>query len=201
MVKDAPRFSEIAPKLRAFLAKGVFVAHNAPFDYAFIQAEFERTGEAWQANRLCTVKMARHLFPELPSRSLGSLCSHLLIEIFGRHRAAGDAEATVYVLKHCLQLLERDLGVTTWEGLERCLASGPLKLPAGLTIDHIERLPDGPGKYVLKDEVGLPVVEGKSKNVRNCLKRLFRASNRSEKALRCRELVRSIDAVPAGLPS
>ena len=95
MVRNAPTFGEIAPTLRAFLGRGVFVAHNAPFDYAFIRNEFLRLGESWDAPRLCTVRVARHLFPELPSRSLGNLCDHLMIEIDGRHRAAGDAEATV----------------------------------------------------------------------------------------------------------
>lgn len=122
MVAGAPSFGEIAPRLRQILSRGVFVAHNAPFDYAFIQAEFARLGQAWEAPRLCTVRMARRLFPELPSRSLGNLCEHLLIDIFARHRAAGDAEATVYVLKHCLKLFERKFGVATWGELQTCLA-------------------------------------------------------------------------------
>ena len=195
MVKDAPRFADIAGALRAFLDRGVFVAHNAPFDYSFLQAEFARLGQTWQSPKLCTVRLARHLFPELPSRSLGFLCEHLLIEIFGRHRAAGDAEATVYVLKHCLQLLRRDADVRTWEDLERALAVGPLKLPRGLTLRHIASLPDGPGKYVLRSEDGGEVHAGRAKNIRNCVRRLFKATNRSEKSVRLRELVRTIEAI------
>ncbi len=195
MVADAPRFHEIAPKLKEFLSRGVFVAHNAAFDYSFIQAEFARLGETWEASRLCTVKMARHLFPELPSRSLGNLCDHLMIEIFGRHRADGDAEATVYVLKHCLKLFKSNLGVETWEDLAACLASGPLRLPAGVTIRDIEELPEGPGRYVLRGKDGQEVHAARAKNVRNGIRRLFRASNQSEKAVRCRELARSIEVV------
>lgn len=197
MVEEAPRFAEIAPKLREFLSRGVFVAHNAPFDYAFIQAEFARLGEEWTAPRLCTVKVARHLFPELPSRSLGNLCEHLLIEIFGRHRAAGDAEATVYVLKHCLKMMKAKFGVATWADLTSCLASGPLRLPEGLTFQHILALPEGPGRFVLRSDDGGEVHTGRARNIRTSIQRLFRASNRSDKSARCRELARSIEVVAA----
>ncbi|MBV9080404.1 MAG: DNA polymerase III subunit epsilon, partial [Elusimicrobia bacterium] len=121
MVRNAPRFDAVAEELAAFLKRGVFVAHNAMFDYSFVQAEFARLGHAWNAPRLCTVRLARQLFPELASRSLGFLCDHLMIDIYDRHRAAGDAEATVYVLKHFLKMLEREHEVRTWEELESCL--------------------------------------------------------------------------------
>jgi DNA polymerase-3 subunit epsilon len=197
MVKDAPRFAEIAPKLRKFLSRGVFVAHNAGFDYSFIQSEFQRMGEAWESPRLCTVRVARHLFPELPSRSLGPLCAHLLIEIYDRHRAAGDAEATVYVLKHCLKLLAKNFGVNTWGALETWLAHGPLRLPEGLTIADIEALPEVAGSFVLKDAAGEAILKGKSTNIRKRVRSFFRAANRSKKALLYRELVRSIETLAA----
>jgi DNA polymerase-3 subunit epsilon len=121
MVKDAPTFPEIAAPLRRFLERGVFVAHNAPFDYKFLRVEFERLGENWQRPKLCTVRMARKLYPELPSRSLGPLCEHLMIDIYDRHRAAGDAEATVYVLKHLLKKIHADHGVCSLDGIESFL--------------------------------------------------------------------------------
>src|SRR4051812_49374671 len=65
MVKHAPRFHEIADDLRRFLEKGLFVAHNASFDYRFIQFEFLRLKQEWQRPTLCTVRLARKLFPEL----------------------------------------------------------------------------------------------------------------------------------------
>lgn len=195
MVKDAPTFADVAPRLREILSRGVFVAHNAGFDYGFIEHEFRRLGETWEAPRLCTVRVARRLFPELPSRSLGNLCEHLLIEIYGRHRAAGDAEATVYVLKNCLQRLARDLRVSTWGDIEACLAAGPLKLPEGMAIAHIEALPEAAGRFVLRDAAGAAVYDGKCENIRKRIQALFRASNRSKRSVRLRELVRSIEAV------
>ncbi len=121
MVKDAPAFSDVAPALRRFLDRGVFVAHNAPFDYNFLRHEFERLGETWQRPNLCTVRLARKLYPELPSRSLGPLCEHLMIDIYDRHRAAGDAEATIYVLKHMLKQLVLEHSVTSLSALESFL--------------------------------------------------------------------------------
>jgi len=103
MVRSAPSFNEVAAPLRRFLDRGVFVAHNAPFDYKFILHEYQRMGEVWARPSLCTVRLARKLFPELPSRSLRPLCDHLMIDIHGRHRAAGDAEATTYVLNRMLK--------------------------------------------------------------------------------------------------
>lgn len=121
MVKFSPTFPEIAGDLRRFLEKGVFAAHNVGFDYSFIKCEFERLGEAWERPKVCTLRIARKMYPELPSRSLGNLCEYLLIDIYDRHRAAGDAEATIYVLKHLLKEAHRQHGVDTLETLETYL--------------------------------------------------------------------------------
>jgi DNA polymerase-3 subunit epsilon len=95
------------------------------FDFSFVKKEFERIGHIYASDTLCTLRMARKLFPDLPSRSLGPLCEHLLIDITDRHRAAGDAEATVYLLKHILKTIEKDHSVKTWDELEKWL--GPAK--------------------------------------------------------------------------
>lgn len=121
MVRHAPAFTDIADDLRRFLDRGVFVAHNAMFDYRFLHSEFARVGTSWQRPQLCTVRMARRLFPDLPSRSLGPLCEHLMIDIYDRHRATGDAEATIYVLKHMLKKLVTDHSVTSLNELEAFL--------------------------------------------------------------------------------
>ena len=121
MARHAPTFNEIAGDLRGFLEKGVFVAHNVNFDYRFVQCEYGRLGETWERPKLCTVRLVRRLYPELPSRSLGNLCEHLMIDITDRHRAAGDAEATIYVLKHLLKKMTRDHGLENLESLERFL--------------------------------------------------------------------------------
>ncbi len=129
MVRHAPRFEDIAPMVKGILGRGVFTAHNAPFDHGFLRHEFLRTGEEFAGPTVCTVKLARRLLPELPSRSLGPLCQYLLIEIENRHRALGDAEATVYVLKNLLQKLQREHGIDTWADFQTYYHSSLVKRP------------------------------------------------------------------------
>ena len=117
MVANAPRFAEVAPAVKEILSKGLFVAHNVPFDLGFLRHEFMRVGSDLTPNTFCTLKWARRLWPELPSKSLGALCEHLLVTNFDRHRALGDAEATVYVLKAILEKLKREHDVTTLTGV------------------------------------------------------------------------------------
>lgn len=95
MVKSAPRFYEIARQIVELTRDKVFVAHNASFDYRFVQEEFRQLGYNYQRKTMCTVKLGRKFIPGHKSYSLGKLCAELGISINGRHRAAGDALATV----------------------------------------------------------------------------------------------------------
>ena len=95
MVKSAPKFYEIARKIVEITQDKVFVAHNVSFDYKFIQAEFKQLGYDYQRKTMCTVRMGRKYLPGHRSYSLGKLCDELGITVNGRHRAAGDALATV----------------------------------------------------------------------------------------------------------
>jgi DNA polymerase III subunit epsilon len=123
MVRFAPDFSAIAPQLKHILQQGVFVAHNVPFDFAFLSEEFKRLGDVLSLPQLCTLRLSRKLYADLPSKSLGAVCEHLLIDIWDRHRAAGDAEATVYVLKSLLHDLARRHQVYTWGDLNRFITT------------------------------------------------------------------------------
>ena len=95
MVRNAPKFYEIARKIVEMTDDKIFVAHNVSFDYRFIQEEFKQLGYDYQRKTMCTVRMSRKYLPGHRSYSLGKLCSELNISINGRHRAAGDALATV----------------------------------------------------------------------------------------------------------
>jgi len=71
MVKDAPTFDRVAPEVMRVLEGNIFVAHNATFDWRFITNEISRsTGHQLRGRRLCTVKMARKVLPQLSRRSL-----------------------------------------------------------------------------------------------------------------------------------
>ena len=103
MVDDAPKFYEVARKIVELTAGRIFVAHNVNFDYKFIQEEYRRLGYEYKRKTLCTVKLARKLLPGHTSYSLGKICGDLNIKIEGRHRAAGDALATVKLFELLLE--------------------------------------------------------------------------------------------------
>lgn len=103
MVKNAPKFYEVAKTIVELTAGRTFVAHNVKFDYCFIKEEFGRLGYNFNRKTLCTVQMARKFLPGHKSYSLGKLCSDLGIEINGRHRASGDALATVKLFEILLK--------------------------------------------------------------------------------------------------
>ena len=114
MVRNAPKFSEIEPELLDVLEGHVFVAHNSNFDWRFLSAEVLRSsGRELVGRRLCTVRLARKLLPQLPRRSLDYVARYYGVEIKNRHRAGGDAIATA----HCLiRLMDdaADRGLLTW---------------------------------------------------------------------------------------
>jgi DNA polymerase-3 subunit epsilon len=102
MVQDSPTFYDVQDQVRALTKDAWFVAHNAKFDYGFIKREFGAMDEYFQRDLLCTVQLSRKIFPGLKSYSLGNLCQSLEIIIENRHRAHGDAEATVRLFEKLL---------------------------------------------------------------------------------------------------
>jgi len=103
MVQDAPTFSEVQDSVRKLTLDAWFVAHNAKFDYGFLKKEFGALDEYFQRDLLCTVQLSRKIFPGLKSYSLGNLCESLEILVENRHRAHGDAAATVKLFERLIQ--------------------------------------------------------------------------------------------------
>lgn len=118
MVRDAPTFDEIADAVTDQLAGRIFVAHNARFDWTFLARELKRSRDlALTGPRLCTVQLTRRLVPGLRSRGLDSVAAYFGVEIVGRHRAGGDAEATANVLAKLLELAG-ERGIESLEELQ-----------------------------------------------------------------------------------
>src|SRR5439155_13385872 len=93
MLARAPRFADLAAELHERLAGRVFIAHNARFDYTFLRREFDRAGIKFHARALCSVKLARRLYPRERGHDLDSLIVRHGIACLARHRAMGDADA------------------------------------------------------------------------------------------------------------
>jgi DNA polymerase-3 subunit epsilon len=121
MVARAPWFDDVAEDIVRVLHERVFVAHNAAFDWGFLNDELMRSvGEPLLGERLCTVRLAKRLLPELRRRNLDAVTSHYDVRNRARHRAFGDAEATAHVFARMLDDLGRQ-GVHTWGDLGRFL--------------------------------------------------------------------------------
>lgn len=107
MTDGAPRFYEIARTLIELTKDRVIVGHNVSFDYNFIRAEFGAFGYHFERKTLCTCKLSRQLISGKSSYGLGNLCRELGIENSSRHRAAGDAYATVKLFEMLLGIQPR----------------------------------------------------------------------------------------------
>jgi len=117
LVAGRPRFVDVVAGLGQALDAGVFVAHNARFDWRFLAAECATAGvPAPCGPPLCTVRLTRRLVPELRHRGLDHVAAFFGVDNPARHRAFGDALATAYVLRALLGRA-RDRGVETLEQL------------------------------------------------------------------------------------
>ena len=187
MVSDAPTFSEISEDILKITADTIFVAHNVNFDYNIIRNEFKTIEIDFSRKKLCTVRLSRKLLPGHSSYSLGKLCKSLNIALTNRHRAKGDAQATVILFE---QLLEKD---SKKEVINTFLNknSKEATLPSHLPTSEFNTLPHGPGIYYFKDKKGKPIYVGKAKNLRKRV--LSHFYSKSKKSLEmCRE-TRHID--------
>ncbi|MCB9233794.1 MAG: GIY-YIG nuclease family protein [Bacteroidia bacterium] len=161
MVKGAPKFYELARQIVELTEGAIFVAHNVGFDYNFIRSEFKSLGFDYNRDKLCTVKLSRKLLPGHRSYSLGKLCRELGIELNNRHRAAGDAQATV-------KLFEKLLAVNgpTFTPPPDIPDPNELGLHPNITKELLKNLPTGTGVYYFYDENSNLIYIGKSKNIR-----------------------------------
>ncbi len=102
---DAPTRKEALIGLRHFMGDAIFVAHNADFDYGFLNASFERFGLGNIGNpKLCTIELARRTF-ESERYGLAYLIDFLGIETATHHRAYSDAVCAAKVMEKSLETL------------------------------------------------------------------------------------------------
>jgi DNA polymerase-3 subunit epsilon len=160
MLHQAPKFYEVAKRIVEVTEDCTIVAHNAKFDYRMLRLEFDRLGYNFERKTLCTVKLSKSLLPGFESYSLGKLVKKLGIPITDRHRANGDAMATVKLFK---LLLEKDT--------DKTIISSNLKLNKVTSVDQklirlIDELPNAVGVYYFTDDAGNIIYVGKSKDIK-----------------------------------
>jgi DNA polymerase-3 subunit epsilon len=161
MVEEAPSFEELAPVVHELLEQAVFIAHNVNFDYSFLKHHLSLAGYELHNNKLCTVRLSKKVFPGFKSYSLGNLCNSLGIPVENRHRAGGDADATVLLFEHLLRN-------NAMEHIQQFVKKGAKEqsLPPHLPKEEVDKLPYTPGVYYFHDQKGKVIYVGKAKNLK-----------------------------------
>jgi len=157
-VADAPTFAEVANDILAITEGTTFVAHNVNFDYNVIRNEFKALGIDFNRKKLCTVRLSRKLLPGHKSYSLGKLCKSLDITIVDRHRARGDAEATVILFE---MLLNQEAADKVFADFLK-KSSKEATLPTSV----FNKLPNSAGIYYFKNKKGEIIYIGKAKDIK-----------------------------------
>ena len=177
MLQSAPKFFEVAKRIIEMTNDCVLVAHNADFDYRILRTEFRRLGYDFNTKTLCTVELSKRLLPEQTSHSLGKLVRALGIPMADRHRASGDALATVKLFK---LLLDKDLNK---EIVKELIKFEVKKGIAPKLMDIIESLPSKTGVYYIHREDGKIIFIGKSRNIRKRVNQHFTGITKSAKKI------------------
>lgn len=187
MVADAPKFYEVARQVVEITRDCIFVAHNVSFDYRFILNEFKYLGFEYKREKLCTVQLSRRIIPGMPSYSLGKICKQLGIQNNARHRAAGDAMATVKLFDILLQQSGGENGeISKLTGIDQ------KDLHPAFSPEKIKSLPEEAGVYYFFNDKSELIYIGKSKNIHNRVLSHFRNFT-SKKAIEMRSSIADID--------
>ena len=175
MLVNAPKFHEVAKRIVEIFDDCILVAHNANFDSRILATEFRRLGYVFDPQTLCTVELSKQLIPDLPSYKLGRLCKSLGIPISSRHRADGDALATVQLFK---LLLNKDVEKTIIK--QAVKSENPKKLAPKL-MSILDELPSRSGLFYVHNNSRKIVYIGKGKNIKKTVNQLFLRTSKKAK--------------------
>ncbi|QLG46566.1 exonuclease domain-containing protein [Costertonia aggregata] len=161
MVLDRPNFAEIAEKVDLLTHNAIVVAHDVSFVYYVLRSEFRYLGYNYERPKLCTVRLAKRLIPNLLSYKLENLCGTQGIPLIDR-RAEAATNATVVLFQRLL-LLDDDFKV-----IDMALKTNKpkIKLPTHIGNGQFEKLPENPGVYKFQGSDGEIIYIGKAKNIK-----------------------------------
>ena len=177
MLRNAPKFYEVAKRIIEITEDAILVAHNAKFDYRILRTEFKRLGYDFSRKTLCTVELSKDLIPDQKSYSLGKLTRALGIPVSDRHRASGDALATVKLFK---MLLDKDISKKI---IQESIRLEPKYQMEPRLLDIIDSLPSITGVYYMHKADGEIIYIGKSKNIRKRINQHFTSDNPKSKRI------------------
>lgn len=178
MLRSAPKFYEVARRIVEITEGCILIAHNAKFDSRILSTEFRRLGYEYHRNTICTVQLSRQLLPALPSYSLGNLTKSLGIPIKNRHRAQGDAYATVTLFKILLNKDKDKKIIKSYINVKEAPSHKETKL-----LKLVEPLPSETGVYYLHNTEGDILYIGQSRNIKKNVNQHFTSSSVKNKRL------------------
>ncbi|WGH76489.1 exonuclease domain-containing protein [Tenacibaculum tangerinum] len=190
MLRNAPKFYEIAKRVVEITKDCFIVAHNANFDYRILRTEFNRLGYTYKRNTLCTVTLSKKLIPEAPSHSLGKLCRFLGIPMADRHRANGDALATVQLFK---LLIDKDVEKKIIQQSIKYFDNRHVKFHIQKILDS---LPEKQGVFYVHNNEGTIIFIGRGKNIKHETNKLF--LKETKKALKVTKRVAKVSYEETG---
>lgn len=178
MLRSAPKFHEVARRIVEITEGCILIAHNAKFDSRILSTEFRRLGYEYRRNTICTVQLSRQLLPDMPSYSLGNLTKSLGIPIKDRHRAQGDAYATVNLFKILLNKDKDKKIIKSYINTQEEQSQRATKL-----LKLVESLPTETGVYYMHDSEGRILHIGQSRNIRKRVNQHFTSTTTKSKKL------------------
>jgi DNA polymerase-3 subunit epsilon len=199
MVREAPPVEAALPALLEFLRGSVFVAHNASFDFRFLNHDLARLGyDPIEGPPVCTARLARRVVAEdVPNVRLHTLAQFFRTAVRPTHRALEDAEACAGVLHGLLDLGGR-LGILTLTDLHEAVRARGR--PHFRKIRLADNLPQMPGVYLFRREPtpagpGEVLYVGKSKDIRSRVRSYFYGDDRRKIDALLAE-TGAVDAIP-----
>lgn len=180
-IYDAPYFEDIADDIISFVGNSILTGHNLSFDKSFLRREFLSIDrEDLQNQDLCTLRLARRLYPDLTSKSLGSVCRYLGVRNKNSHRALSDAQATAKILFKMLENTSENYKIKSIDELlsfQRTAHQKPaIKIKKSL-VDDVLSLPNAPGVYYFLNSKGNIIYIGKAKSLRERLRSYFSSAS------------------------
>jgi len=176
-VTDAPYFEELYPRIIKFIGDSILVAHHLNFDYSFLKQECLSANLEVPPNpSICTLKLAKRLFPELPSKSLGSLTRFFKIRHRSIHRGLGDAMATAKIFLKMFSYLRNEHNAETVADIinfQNIPSLKPFKVIKKKLADDLSSVPDSPGVYFFKNSKDEIIYIGKAKSLKQRISNYF----------------------------
>lgn len=176
-VHNAPYFEDLYEKIKEFVGDSILVAHHLNFDYSFLKNECEKSNlKMFDNYAICTLKLAKRLFPELPSKSLSNLTKLFRIRHRNVHRGLGDAMATAKILLKMFPYLRNEHNTDTVEDIinfQNMPASKNFRVIKKRLAEDYSKVPELPGIYFFKNSKGEIIYIGKAKSLRQRISNYF----------------------------